>query len=295
MRHAQLIAGVLLAAACERAKPLATRVNIPLAPGSRSTAPAGGRRWDNTFGAIIATPSLDTVLPVAFLRDGADTNSRDVELFSHDDRTSRATLRPGTAIRMCAWRRNAVLTATEGHPVPNDWSLALAPGVATPVGIAGTADLPPRDSAALVARISRLVSAIPEDSLSSPFHGLPVVVRDAWRFRLADGLTITAAVAMRSLNVESNPRVESITLIAEPDSSSGAGELRTAYWERQSGPEDRVEGADLLAAVRLRDAHTAVALVREGEGGTQVEIVERESPGAWRRRWSTADLPCGRP
>jgi hypothetical protein len=177
----------------------------------------------------------------------------------------------------------------------NSWSLALAPGIATPFGIDGIADLTSRDSATLVAHISRLVSAIPEDSLSSPFHGLPVVVRDAWRVRLADSLTITVAIATRSLNIESNPSAESTTLIAEPDSSGGAGDLRTAYWERESGPEDRVEGADLLAAFQLRRGRVAAALVRGGDSGPQVEIVERASPGVWQLRWSTAALPCTLP
>jgi hypothetical protein len=84
-------------------------------------------------------------------------------------------------------------------------------------------------------------------------------------------------------------------LIAEPDPSLGAGRWRTAYWERVAGPEDRVEGMDFLAAFRLHGTTPAVALVREGDAGLQVEIVERRSPGTWTVRWTSAALPCAKP
>ena len=97
---------------------------------------------------------------------------------------------------------------------------------------------------------------------------------------------------MRSLNVESNPRAQAVTLIAEPEGSQPAGQWHTAYWESITGPEDRVEGMDLLAAFQLHGSKPAVALVRDGEGGLQVEIVERSSPGVWSVRWSSSTLPC---
>ena len=243
---------------------------------------------------MLATPSLDGGAPVLFVRDTASNADLDVELLNHDDHTSRATLHPGSAVRSCAWRRNASLTLSDGRAVPNSWSLALSFGIATPFGIDGVGELLPRDSAAMVARISRLVSAIPEDSVSAPFRGLPIVVRDAWRFQLADGSTVAVAIAMRSLNVESNPRAQAITLIAEPDPSSGAGQWRTAFSERVAGPEDRVEGMDLLAAFQVHGARPAVALVREGDAGLQVEIVERIAPGVWTVRWSSSALPCAK-
>jgi hypothetical protein len=104
---------------------------------------------------------------------------------------------------------------------------------------------------------------------------------------------IAIAVAMRSLNVESNPRAEAITLIAELSPSSSGGEWRTAFSERAAGPEDRIEGMDLLAAFQVRGARPAVAFVREGDFGLQLEIVERTAPGVWTLRWSSAALPCG--
>ena len=293
-----LLASLLGAAACERAK--APAPGMPISSSSSPPSPAGvtavatTKPWDDELGAMLATPSLDGGAPVLFVRDTASNVDLDVELFNHDDHTSRATLHPGSAVRSCAWRRNASLTLSDGRAMPNSWSLALSPGIATPFGVDGVGELLPRDSAAMVARISRLVSAIPEDSVSAPFLGLPIVVRDAWRFQLADGSTVAVAIAMRSLNVESNPRAQAITLIAEPDPSSSAGQWRTAFSERVAGPEDRVEGMDLLAAFQVHGARPAVALVREGDAGLQVEIVERIAPGVWTVRWSSSALPCAK-
>ena len=297
IRRTILLAGVLVTAACERTK--APVPETPLLSATASSAAgvaaaAATQPWDDEIGAILATPSLDGGVPVLFARDTASNADLDVELLNHDDHTSRATLHPGAALRSCAWRRNASLTLRDEHVTPNSWSLALAPGVATPFGIDGVGELLPRDSAAMVARINRLVSAIPEDSASAPFRGLPIVVRDAWRFQLADSTTVAVAIAMRSLNVESNPRAQAITLIAEPDPSSSMGQWRTAFSERVAGPEDRVEGMDLLAAFRVHGTRPALALVREGDTGVQVEIVERTAPGVWTVRWSSSALPCAK-
>jgi hypothetical protein len=292
-----LLAGVLVTAACERTKAPVPGTALSSATASSPSAVAAiatTQPWDDELGAMFATPSLDGGTPVLFARDTASDADLDVELFNHDDHTSRATLRPGTTIRSCAWRRNASLTLSDEHATANSWSLALSPGVATPFGIDGVGELLPRDSAAMVARINRLVSAIPEDSVSTPFRGLPIVVRDAWRFQLADNTTVAVAIAMRSLNVESNPRVQAITLIAEPDPSSSAGQWRTAFSERVAGPEDRVEGMDLLAAFQVHGTRPALALVREGDAGLQVEIVERTAPGVWAVRWSSSALPCAK-
>jgi len=244
------------------------------------------------MGPILVTPSLDVGLPIMFARDTTSGAGVVVELLNHDDHTSLATLHPGAVIRSCAWRRSATLTRSDGRPVPGSWSLALVPGVAVPLGVDGASELLPRDSATLVARIHRLVSAIPEDSASSPFRGLPIVVRDAWLFRLADSTPIAVAIAMRSLGAESNPRAQLIMIIAEPDRSSGDGQWRTAFAERFAGPEDLIEAMDLLAAFELRGSRPAVALVREGDAGLQLRILERVAPGSWVVRWSSLSLPC---
>lgn len=286
----------LILGACDRSKqPEASekRTRGPSGqPPATGSAPAV---WDDTFGAVVATPSVENNTPTLFMRDTAASADIDVELFSHDAQAVRATLHPTTLVHGCAWQRFAALSVAEPRAGPPIWSLALAPGLAMPVAIDGVGELLPRDSAALVARISRLVSALPDDSASAPFRGLPIVVRDAWRFQMPDdSAVIVVAIARRTLNVESNPRSEAITIIAEPDRSTGVTEWHTVFARRDAGPEDRIEGTDLLAALRLRNTHGAVALVRESETGSQIEIVERVAPAAWRVRWSSAALSCER-
>jgi hypothetical protein len=301
-RTIAVLACMLAAGACERAKapakgtPGAEPKPSPSTPsGVSSSIAAPARVWDDEIGGVLATPSLDGGLPVMFAHDTANTADIEVELLSHDALKIRGTLKPGNRIRACAWRRNATVADADGRPPSSGWSLALAPGMATPYSVDGIVDLLPRDSAATVARVSRLVSAIPEDSLSAPFRGLPIVVRDAWRFRLPDSTAVIVAIALRSLNVESNPRTEAITIIAEQDSSSSPGQWRTAFFERVTGPEDRMEGMDLLAAFQIRDSRPAVALMRDGDAGLQVEIVERTAARAWSIHWSSAALPCAVP
>jgi hypothetical protein len=302
MNRGALLLGCALffAAGCERSQAPATQrtARTTSGPTSSATSPAAtaaARPWDDELGALLATPSLDGGTPVLFARDTSSTADREVELFNHDDHTTKATIRPGAIIRSCAWRRNASLTTSDGRAAQGAWSLALAPGIATPLGVDGVSELSPRDSAATVARVSRLVSSIPEDSSSAPFRGLPIVVRDAWRFQLADSTPILVAIATRSLNLESNPRAQAIALLAEPEPASSPVQWHTAFWEVVSGPEDRMEGMDLLAALQLHGSKSAVAIVREGEAGLQVEIVERASPGVWGVHWSSASLPCANP
>jgi hypothetical protein len=281
--------------ACERSKPAGVSEDTRVPPAHTASTANVLAAWDSALGAVIATPSVESGVPMLFVRDTASTADLDVELFSHDSGTARAKLHPTARVHSCAWERSAALSLVEPQTAPPSWTLALARGVALPVMIDGIGELLPRDSAALAARISRLVSALPDDAMSAPYRGLPIVVRDAWRFQVPDDSTqIAVAVAARTLNVESNPRSEVVTIIAEPDPSVDATAWHAVFVRRDAGPEDRIEGSDLLAALRLRNGHSAVALLRDDETGSHVEIVERVAPGSWRLRWSSAALACAR-
>ena len=173
------------------------------------------------------------------------------------------------------------------------WSIALSPGVATAIPIDGVAELSPRDSAALVAVLARLVSALPDDSGSAQFRGLPIVVRDAWTFTVPeDSARIVVAIALRSLNVESNPRSEAVLLMAEW-SRAAPPQLRTAFARRTSGPEDQIEGTDVLAALHLSSGGTTVAVLREDDTGAHVDLIARGRDG-WHEAWSSSQAGCRR-
>ena len=295
MKLSSLLLFTLLALpGCERSQsgvPAAESTKAPIT----SSDGAGSAVWDNTFGPLIATPSLENGVSTLFMRDTTGSAGVEVELFNHEGRVQRAILRPAEKLHSCAWERASTLASAAGAPVPSGWSLALAPGMATPILVDDVSEFLSRDSTAMVVDIRRLVSALPDDSTSLPFHGLPISVRDAWRFRLADeSTTIILAVTTRALNVESNPRVEIVTIVAESNLATENGEWRTAFVQKDAGPEDRVAGPDLLAVLRLKNSRSAIALVRDGENGLAIDMVERIAPASWRIRWSSSTLPCAR-
>ena len=250
--------------------------------------------WDDALGSVVAIPSPENGTPMLFVRDSAKSANLEVELFSHDSRTIHATFGRFTRQQACPWERSAVIENPAGQSAPTAWSLALAPGVATPVEVDGIGELTPGDSTALAVQIRWLVSLLPDDSAAAPFRGLPIVVRDAWRFGVEDSTRVAIAIATRSLSVESSPRGEVTTIIMEPDGAAGRTNWRTAYAQRTAGPEDRVEGADLLAVLRLGGARLAAAFIREGEKGPHVDVVQRGPAGTWSLRWSSEARRCAR-
>lgn len=286
----------LLAIACERQPPPpATRVGSPAIRSTVSSTRAVERMWDNSLGSMIATVSVENGLPIVYVSDSMRVGTMDAELFSHDTQVLQAVFELKERLGGCGWQRAARLLSPPADTRSAAWSLALSPGVGRPIAVDAIAELAPRDSSNFAIRLSRLASTLPDDSVSAPFRGLPVVVRDAWRFQLADGTPVAVAVAMRSMNVESNPRAEMVTIVAELDPTSSSGTWRTSWVRRDAGPEDRIEGADLLAALELRDGHAVVVFVREGDRGLQLEFVERLARGSWQTRWGSAALSCGIP
>ena len=301
MKNTAVVIGALtvLIAGCERTKPAgpgpaSTTDAAPQVAGSPASPAASA--WDNRLGAIIATPSLESGAPVIVTGDSTAQGDVPVELFSHDGRTMLATIHLDARARGCAFGRTGNLSmadATNAGAAPVVWSLALSPGAARPLSLDGVGELAPRDSSALALRLRKIIGTLPDDSASAPFRGLPVVLRDAWRTELADGTVIVVALATRSTNVESNPRAQLTVLIAEADSTGGTVSWRLGYVRRDAGPEDRIEGTDLLAALTLKNGHSAIAFGRDGDRGIQIEIVERMAPALWQLRWSSAKTGCG--
>ena len=178
------------------------------------------------------------------------------------------------------------------------WTVAVAPGRATPVALDSVAALPTRDSAATVAAIARAASMLPDDTIAG-FRGLPFVVRVAWRVRVgggsaagAAGTTILIADVERRINLEADPRVERIALLAE---SRDAGRIDPVWHERAAGREDAVPTTDALAALRLGEGvggQLALILARLDDTGSVYVILARAASGRWEPRWSSADRVC---
>jgi len=266
---------------------VATRV---VSGGTASQSAPAITAWDDSLGGVVAVMSVERGAPVVFARDSLTAVPRTVELFSHDPQLQPALLAAGPTTRECARQRTATVTTPTRPGVPV-WSLALDSGVANPIGISSLDDLPPRDSSATIVRLRRLAGTIPEDSTSAPFRGLPVVVREAWRVMTADGTPAWITISTRTLGTESNPRLELLTMITEPDATARDA-WRIAWSRRESGPEDKVVGADLLAALALHESRMIIAMSRSGDHGEEIEILDRPQPGTWRLRWSSAALGC---
>ena len=293
-RSLTLICALMTLGACERSKTRAVESekrspSVPAQDDSHNLA-----KWDDAMGTVIATPSVEDGAPLLVSSDTTNSNAGvEVDLFSHDAQTVRARLHSGARTKLCMWQRSATLSVPGSQVVAPVWTLALARNIATPIALDGVSELSPRDSADLVARVSAFVSALPDDSASLSFHGLPIVVRDAWRFRATnDSTLVVVAIAARTLNIESNPRSEVVTIIVESDASTSATGWRAGFAVRDAGSEDRIEGSDLLAALRLGNGHSAVALLREDGSGSHIEIVERTAPASWRLRWSSKPFSC---
>lgn len=285
---------VLIVVACEKQPPPpGLPRELPGVTSTSTSRPLTETPWDDSLGAMIATAAVETGLPVVYMSDSTRVGTVHAELFGHDTQVVHAAFQVEARASDCAWKRAARLMVVSPGAQSAPWSLALSPGIGQPIAVEAIGEFIPRDSSGFAILVSRLVSALPDDSISAPFRGLPVVVRDAWRFKLSGGVSVAVAVAMRSVNVESNPRAEMVTIIAELDPVLNGGAWHDTWSRRDAGPEDRIEGADLLAALRLRNGHAMIVFVHEGERGPQLEFVERAAPGLWRTRWSSAALSCG--
>jgi hypothetical protein len=292
--------GVLAAvAACSKKesapiKPAHPEVATSIVSGGTASQPTPAiTTWDDSLGNVLAIMSTERGAPVFFSRDTLGAVPHVLTLFSHDTLPQFATLLSGAAVRECARERIGTVSTPDRPGVPV-WSFALDTGLAKPIGIDGLDDLLPRDSSAMIVRLRKLAGTIPEDSISATFRGLPVVVREAWRVMTPEGTPVWITLSTRALGTESNPRLELLTMIAEPDGTTRDA-LRIAWSRRESGPEDKVVGADLLAALMLRGSRMALAMSRSGDHGDEIEIIDRPTPGHWRLRWSSSALGCEMP
>jgi hypothetical protein len=172
-----------------------------------------------------------------------------------------------------------------------EWTVAVERGASTPLPLRPIESLSRGDSARLAAQLTRLAATLPNDTARA-FHGLPFVIRAAHRFDASPGVEAAVAEILRRVNVEANPREETLLLIAERDTSAG-GEWRAVYAERAAGEESVVAHAIPLAAFTPRSTNAPALLVeRAGAEGTTYALVQRQRDGQWRDRWRSAQSGC---
>ena len=148
------------------------------------------------------------------------------------------------------------------------------------------------DSARLAADLTRLASALPDDT-SKTFRGIPFSVRYAFRFQAASGVDAVVADLVRRLNQEASPLEQHTLLIAERIGAASDTPFRVAYHERTGGLEEAIETTDVLAALRLSSPpHVALVVLREGQDTSAFAMLERQADGSWRVRWTSVHTGC---
>jgi hypothetical protein len=172
-----------------------------------------------------------------------------------------------------------------------EWAVGFATGHATAVAVDSIASLPTADSARLAADIARIASSLPGDT-ATVFRGLPFVVTNAWRMREPNGQILIAAVVVRNVNQEANPRQERILLLAARDTTVSSPRYVPQYFERITGLEETVENTELIAMVLLgADRRPTLVVARDAGHGLSFALIEQIA-GKWVHRWSSAYSGC---
>lgn len=294
------LAALTVLAACERPNQSGSRADTTLPPavGAVESLPAGeaARQWESSAGTVLLVRD-DSLTRAIYPTVGQldSTVVLDEALVRGFVADAMAIDGPAGSLRIrgfapvdeeCAvWP--AVVLSTDSA---RDWTVAFQRGASTPIALRPIESLASPDSARLAAQLTRLAASLPNDTARA-FRGLPFVVRAAHGFTPGGQVESVVAEIVRRVNVEANPREETLLLIAERDGASG--EWRVAYSERASGDEIHVERATPLAAVKLGAAALpTVVLERAGADWISYALVQRQRDGRWRESWESAYSGC---
>jgi len=265
--------------------------------------------WDSTAGPalfvlgateqeayVIAPQYTDTTAIDSTRLDPGLLRSMQLDLFTAGSRVGQARIRAvtgSTRTDSCrAWPSVRLDRApvTDSASAP-EWMVAFEAKHVAEWPIDSIAGLAAADSARMAADIARIASSLPGDTAAA-FRGLPFVVTKAWRTRAPGAPQLIAAVVVRNVNQEANPRQERILLLAERDTSVAGARYTPRYAERVAGLEETVEAADLIAMVLLgSERRPTIVVAREAGAGSSYALIERID-GVWQRRWTSAYAGC---
>lgn len=307
-----LLAAGSMVAACERPRQPAradsgtTAAAPPATPPDTTTPPPPASMWDSSAGAVMLvhgdSPSEATVVFPRYTELFDTTKFSAVPLraatFEVLDQSGQAHpvkatgLVPEDLPRDCAsWPRATLVPGAGARELPA-WSVGFVTGSAKPIPLVPIERLSRTDSARVAAEVTRMASALPNDT-SPALRGVPYHVRAAYRFSPAPGVDAVVAEVVRTLNQEANPVQEHIRLVGERDSADASPRYRTAYFSRVSGGESQVVSTEVLAAVILgANRRPSLLLDSIGYEGDTYVLLERTATGQWRVRWSSAYAGC---
>jgi hypothetical protein len=301
----------MLVLACERTPPASARKDtvVSVAPPPETTVVpvVEASKWDSTAGPalfvlgptvqealVIMSRYTDTTAIDSLRLDVGTLRSKPIDLFAAGSRIGRArigaitvTTRSDSCRTWPIARLEPRLTDTTVYEA----AVGFEAEHAAEWPVDSIAALPQADSARLVADIARIASALPGDTAAA-FRGLPFVVTNAWRTKAGGGPQVIAAIVIRNVNQEANPRQERILLLAERDTLTTTARYIPRYSERVTGLEETVETTDVIAMVLLgADRRPTVVVARDAGNGTSYALIERIA-GVWQRRWASAYAGC---
>lgn len=267
-------------------------------PDRASSAP---ERSDSAIVVAAGTPWFADAIPLLLVPAHSNDRALMIPADSSSPDPEEGTLeRPASLFRLDGSRisaRVAVSAGSEGcvdgalDPAPDrGWGVGFVGGTLEPVAADSLGGIARSDSARFSTLVFRLASTIP-NAAGGRFAGLPFTLVDLWRVPLAGGRIAIVATTRRQINQEDSPLEERTLLVAELD-SAGSTTPALAWSSRSTGPEETVEGSELLAAVKLPSG--AFDLVFSHDFGDQASysIVERTSGRHWKLRWTSRRFSC---
>ena len=311
-RATQLGVLVVLLASCERSKkPAPARTAPPNAAESVATQPppAPSTQWDSSAGPVVLARGAsaanawvvfpdysDSTVPDTLQLDATTLRGDSVSLVSRGGSVDRV---PVISAGSKQWAGDECVewpTATLG--VGGDttrfagWTVGFVDQHVSAMRLDSLDGMSGTDSARLAAVLTRLASALPDDT-SRTFRGIPFSVRYAYRFEALAGTEDVVADLVRRLNQEASPLEQHTLLIAERSTTTPDAAFHVAYHERAGGLEETIETTDVLAAVRLPSpAHVGLFVLREGQDTNAYALIERQPDGSWRVRWTSVHTGC---
>lgn len=261
--------------------------------------------WDMATGPFVVLPTVDGgMIAGSLLRpEATDTTVGDttgvgallgdgrVELFSRGGRVGVA--------RLAVEQASAVDAGCQAWPVARlsvdagvtltPWTAAFAAGRVEQLPLDSIEGLAPRDSARLAAELTRLASALPDDT-SATFRGLPYVVLRAWRTRGLERGFVVAALARR-VNQEDDPKEERVVVVVDADGEDPKG-WRIGWHERAAGHEEELIVAEPLVAFRPVGTTMPRLLFGRDDGVALSAAVLTRDGGRWRVLWESALAGC---
>ncbi|MES2522451.1 MAG: hypothetical protein V4617_07125 [Gemmatimonadota bacterium] len=328
MTRTRLVAGLVLCAAitaCDRKTPaLPDDSSAPVSVGGSTEADSiasivTASGWDIEAGPFIVLPTVDGGMTSgSFLRPeateltvgdtigvGRTVADGRIELFSRGGRVGEARVKVENAPRVdpgCTAWPVARLGAASGGSASGgaaeapatgagitNWTAAFAAGRVKAIPLDSIEGMATRDSARLAADLTRLASALPDDT-SATFRGLPFVVLRAYRARGIDSAFVVATLARR-VNQEDSPKEERLVLVVDVASKDSKA-WKVAWHERAAGREEELVVAEPLMAYFTTGTRDVHLLFGRDDGIALGAAVLVRTAGGWRVQWESAVAGC---